>query len=417
MARKPRRSDDIEVDVLIIGGGFVGGSLAAALSPTPLRVCMVDRTDPATALDAAFDGRAFAISLSNQRLLQGIGLWPLLAETSAPILDIRVSDGPSLLFLHYDHVEVGDEPLGFMIENHHLRRAQHRRLADAKDLTILAPASVVELQRQPAGVHAVLADGRTVRARLAIGADGRGSETRASAGIGLTRWSYRQTGIVCTVRHALAHDHVAHERFLPSGPFAILPLAGDSPDAANRSSVVWTEREDLAPALMALDEAAFGAELQSRFGSFLGDIEVTGPRWSYPLGLQFAKETIARRLVLIGDAAHGMHPIAGQGLNMGLRDVAALAEVLVDAYRLGLDVGDEATLARYQRWRRFDNTVMLAATDVLNRLFSNNFGPLKLARDIGLAAVNAAPPVKRLFMRHAMGVVGELPKLLRGEPL
>ncbi len=408
---------DIDADVLIIGGGFVGATLALALAGTPLSVCLIDRADPETALDATFDGRAFAISQSNQNLLAGTGLWPLLAETSAPILDIRVSDGPSLMFLHYDHSAVGDAPMGYMVENHHLRLALYERLKGAANVTQLAPASVASLERDLSGVRAELADGRRVRARLAIGADGRGSGTRAAAGIGLTSWSYEQTGIVCTVRHALSHDYIAHERFLPAGPFAILPLMGETPGAADRSSIVWTERSELAPALMALDDDAFRDELMRRFGDFMGEVEVIGPRYAYPLSLQYARETIDTRLVLIGDAAHGMHPIAGQGLNMGLRDVAALAEVLADAARLGLDIGDGVQLERYERWRRFDNTMMLAATDALNRLFSNDIAPIRMARDAGLAAVDAIPPLKRLFMRHAMGVVGDLPRLLRGQPL
>jgi 2-octaprenyl-6-methoxyphenol hydroxylase len=415
VARDP--GSDITADVLIIGGGFVGATLALALASTPLSVCLIDRADPETALDATFDGRAFAISQSNQLLLAGTGLWPLLAGTSAPILDIRVSDGPSLMFLHYDHAAVGDAPMGYMVENHHLRVALYERLKAHPNLIQLAPASVAKLERDLSGVRAELADGRRVRARLAVGADGRGSQTRTDAGIGLTSWSYEQTGIVCTVRHELSHDFIAHERFLPAGPFAILPLMGETEGAADRSSIVWTESNQLAPALMALDDDAFGAELMRRFGDFMGGVEVIGPRYAYPLSLQYARETIDTRLVLIGDAAHGMHPIAGQGLNMGLRDVAALAEVLADAARLGLDVGDGVQLERYERWRRFDNTMMLAATDALNRLFSNDIAPVRLARDAGLAAVDAIPPLKRLFMRHAMGVVGDLPRLLRGQPL
>ncbi|MEK9725336.1 MAG: FAD-dependent monooxygenase, partial [Rhodospirillaceae bacterium] len=261
------------------------------------------------------------------------------------------------------------------------------------------------------------ASGATVRARLAVAADGRASATRVAAGIGVTSWTYDQTAIVCTVRHDRHHGGIAHERFLPAGPFAILPLAGDPPDAGNRSSLVWTERADLAPAMMALDEAGFTAEVARRFGDFLGGLEAAGPRYSFPLGLQFAERMIAPRLALAGDAAHAMHPIAGPGVYKGLRDVAALAEVLVDAHRLGLDLGAQTVLERYARWRRFDNTLMLAATDGLNRLFSNDALPLRLARDLGLAAVDRLPPVKRLFMRHAMGLVGELPRLLRGERL
>jgi 2-octaprenyl-6-methoxyphenol hydroxylase len=224
-------------------------------------------------------------------------------------------------------------------------------------------------------------------------------------------WRYPQTGIVCTVAHELGHQGVAHERFLPPGPFAILPLKH------NRSSLVWTERADLAPALLALDEAAFAAEMGRRFGDFLGATRVVGARWSYPLSLLHAERYVAPRLALVGDAAHCMHPIAGQGLNLGLRDVAALAEVLTDARRLGLDIGAASVLERYQRWRRFDSVALLAVTDSLNRLFSNDLAPLRLARDLGLAAVDRLPPLKRLFMRHAMGTVGKLPRLLEGEAL
>ncbi|MBY0431845.1 MAG: FAD-dependent monooxygenase, partial [Rhodospirillales bacterium] len=260
-------------------------------------------------------------------------------------------------------------------------------------------------------VTARLEDGRLVRARLAVAADGRGSPTRQGAGIGLTRWDYHQTGIVCTVAHEKPHRFIAQEHFLPAGPFAILPLTG------NRSSIVWTEKSHLAPAILRQDDASFLAELKSRFGGFLGRIEVVGPRFGYPLSLQFADRYTDCRLVLIGDAAHGMHPIAGQGMNMGVRDVAALAEVLVDARRLGLDPGAPVVLSRYQRWRRFDNMLMLGLTDVLNRLFSNDLGAVALARDFGLAAVNRMPPLKKVLMRHAMGMVGELPRLMRGETL
>jgi 2-octaprenyl-6-methoxyphenol hydroxylase len=262
-----------------------------------------------------------------------------------------------------------------------------------------------------------LSDGRKVKARLAIAADGRNSRTREGAGIRVTHWSYEQAAIVCSVAHERSHDFTAHEHFLPAGPFAILPLMGDLDRPGHCSSIVWTERADLAPAIMALDEKNFIAELQRRFGEFLGPLEVIGPKWCYPLSLQFTERTIDKRLALIGDAAHAMHPIAGQGLNMGLRDVAALAEVVLDAKRLGLDIGDGTMLERYQRWRRFDNTLMLAMTDGLNRLFSNDIRPLRLVRDIGLAAVNALPPLKKVFMRQAMGLVGDLPRLMRNQPL
>ena len=409
--------EEIETDVLIVGGGLVGSCLAAALATTPLRVCVIDFADPQEALSKRFDGRASAVSLSNQRLLEGVGLWEMLKDSSAPILDIRVSDGSSLLFLHYDHRAVGEEPMGFMVENYYFKRALYTHLENKAGVATYSPVFVTQLKRDSAGVKAVLSDGRKVRARLVVGADGRNSEMRKSCGIGLTSWKYNQTAIICTVQHARSHNYTAQERFLPSGPFAILPLHGEPKEAANRSSIVWTEREAVVPSLMALEDKDFVVELACRFGTFLGDIKVISPLYTHPLNLQFAERSTDHRLVLIGDASHSMHPIAGQGLNMGLRDAAALAEVLVDAYRLGLDIGDDVVLKRYSKWRRFDNTMMIAATDVLNRLFSNNIVPLRLARDAGLGIVDSIQPLKRQFMRHAMGLVGDLPKLLRGAPL
>ena len=410
-------ADMIEAEVLIIGGGLVGTTLAIAFGQAGLDVCVVDMADPVTNLDAGFDGRASAIALATQRLLTGLGLWTALESEAASIINIRVSEGDSLFFLHYDHQDIGDEPFGYMVENRNLRKALFNRLQELETVRVLAPASIVTLDRNNHGVHATLADGRAVRARLTVAADGRGSQTRNSAGIKVTKWSYEQFGIVCTVAHEKCHDFVANEHFLPAGPFAILPLKGNSDRPGHCSSIVWTERADLAPAIMKLDDAAFLAELERRFGDFLGAIEVVGPKWCYPLSLQYSQKTISNRLALVGDAAHAMHPIAGQGLNMGLRDVAALAEVVLDARRLGMDIGDGVVLERYQRWRRFDNTLMLAMTDGLNRLFSNNIRPLRLVRDLGLAAVNHLTPLKKFFMRNAMGLVGELPRLMRNQPL
>ena len=266
-------------------------------------------------------------------------------------------------------------------------------------------------------VSATLNDGSKISAALVIGCEGRISPTRESAGIKLTKWSYEQTAIVCTVEHERPHNFCAQEHFLPSGPFAILPLPGTDKKPGCRSSIVWTERADLAPIMMDLDDDDFLEELQIRFGDFLGELKIIGPRFAYPLTLQFAESYTAPRLALAADAAHGMHPIAGQGLNMGLRDVAVLAEVLSDAKKAGLDIGGAETLEKYERWRRFDNTLMLAVTDALTYLFSNDIKPIKLARDIGLAAINQVAPLKKLFMRHAMGTVGDLPKLMRGEDL
>lgn len=402
---------DISADILIIGGGLVGGTMACALAQHGIHVAVVDSEDPATALAAEFDGRSSAIALGPKRVLDAAGLWVHIAPDAGPIEQIRVSDGPSPLFLHYDHQDVGDEPFGWIVENRTTRKALFKRFAELSDLTVLAPARVRNIDRDANRAVATLADGRTITAQLVIAADGRGSATRQAAGIGLTKWSYHQTAIVCTIAHEKPHNNVAQEHFLPAGPFAILPMTG------NRSSLVWTEKEHLVPAIMAQDDAGFMAELRHRFGTFLGEIRVEGPRFAYPLSLQFADSYVAQRLALIGDAAHGMHPVAGQGMNYGIRDVAALAEILVDAHRLGMDLGSAAVLERYQRQRRFDNLLMLGLTDAITRLFSNDVGPVKLARDIGLAVVNKLPPLKKLFMRHAMGTIGPTPKLMRGEAL
>ena len=292
-----------------------------------------------------------------------------------------------------------------------LRRALYERARALPSLQLLAPRRVAALEASATGAVAVLDDGERLRARLVAAADGKELPLRRAAGIRATEWRYRQTGIVTTVAHARPHAGIAVEHFLPSGPFAILPMTG------NRSSIVWTEHADLAPRLLALPEVEFAAELRARFGDFLGAIEPIGPRWAYPLALLQAERYVAPRLALVGEAAHVIHPIAGQGLNIAIRDVAALAELIVDQRRLGLDIGDDTVLERYQRWRRADAVLLAAVTDGLNRLFSNTIPPLRLARDLGLAMVNRLPPLKRLLMRHAMGTLSDRPRLAKGQPL
>ena len=401
----------IESDVVIVGGGLVGLTLGVALAGAGIETVVVDGAAPETMRDAAFDGRVSSIALGSKRVLDGIGLWPALAGDAEPILEIRVSDGDAPLFLHYDHKAVGAGPLGFIVENRAIRAALATRAAALPALRHLAPASVEALEPAAGATLARLADGRCVRARLAVAADGANSRLRAAAGIETVRWSYEQTGIVCTVAHERPHRGIAHERFLPAGPFAILPMTG------NRSSLVWTERADRAPALLEAPAPLFGRELEARFGDFLGGLEPTGPRWSYPLALTHAKRYVAPRLALAGDAAHAIHPLAGQGFNLGIRDAAVLAELVVDRARLGLDIGADDVLTHYQRRRRFDSVALIGVTDGLNRLFSNDNQRLRLLRDAGLAAVNEMPPLKRFFMRHAMGLAGDLPRLVRGDPL
>jgi 2-octaprenyl-6-methoxyphenol hydroxylase len=399
------------VELIIVGGGLSGLTLAIACAAAGIEVAVVDREDPATMLAEPFDGRTTAVAEGSKRVLDGIGVWPLAAQEAEPILEIRVADGTSPLFLHYDHRDLGTTPLGYIVENRVLRRALIERARALPALAHLAPLAVERVERGAGSALVHLADGGVLRGELVAACDGRRSPLREAAGIRAVAWDYPQTGIVCTVRHALPHRGVAVEHFLPAGPFAILPMTGQ------RSSIVWTERADLAPGLMALDAPHFHAELARRFGDFLGEVEVVGPRWSYPLSLLHAERYVAPRLALVADAAHVIHPIAGQGLNLGIRDIAVLAELIVDARRLGLDIGSTEVLERYQRWRRFDNVALAAVTDGLNRLFSNAVPPVKLARDLGLALVDRLPPLKRVLMRHAMGLVGDLPRLARGEPL
>ena len=410
MATRPP-ANDLRFDIVVIGGGMVGAAFAIAAATAGLTVAVCDRDAPKRQTRARFDGRCSAIALGGQRLLAALDVWPLLAADAAPVLDIRVSEGESPLFVHYDHRDIGTEPLGHNVENRLIRRALFDRLGEVSGVSLFAPAVAAEIDSTPAGVAIRLEDGHVLRAALAVAADGRESRMRDRAGIRVRRWRYRQTAIVCTVKHEFAHRGVAQERFGPSGPFAILPMTG------NRSSIIWTERPELAEAILDLDAKGFHAELAHRFGDDLGAVELVGRRWSYPLSLVHAERYTGDRLVLIGDAAHAIHPIAGQGLNLGLRDVAALAEVVVDAHRLGLDIGVPAVLARYARWRRFDALALVGATDGLNRLFSNEFAVLKIVRNLGLGAVNRLPPVKRRFMRHAAGIAGDLPRLMRGAAL
>jgi len=365
-------------------------------------------------LNEAFDGRVSALSYAAVRMLKKLDIWPFLEAEAQPIFDILVTDAalnrtPSPFSLHFDHREIG-EPMGAIAENRHIRRALFAAIEHASSIRLIAPAGVDAVQVSNAYVEAQLSNGQRLRASLAVAADGRESPLREQMGIRTISWTYPQTGIVATVRHEQPHNGVAYEHFLPSGPFAILPMT------SNRSSLVWTEMEDLAPTLLRLPADKFSAEVERRFGNHLGDIEVIGARWSYPLRFHLARGYIAPRLALAGDSAHGIHPIAGQGLNLGLKDAAALAECVLESVRLGLDPGDANGLRRYERWRRFDSFALAAATDGLNRLFSNDIAPLRAVRDLGLGIVDAIGPLRRFFMRNAGGDLGTLPRLMRGEP-
>jgi 2-octaprenyl-6-methoxyphenol hydroxylase len=412
--------DAQKVDVLIGGAGFAGLALAIALRQSLAPSFSVAVADPALA-GAAKDGRASAIVAAARRLFETIGVWQDVE--AQPILDMvvtdsRLTDAVRPVFLSFDgDVEPG-EPFAHMVENGPLLAAL---AAKAKDEGVtLAPAAVTDLEfatdRATNRTNVRLSNGNALAARLVVAADGARSAIRERAGIASHGWSYGQSAIVTTVAHERDHHGRAEEHFLPAGPFAILPLTRDAA-GGHRSSIVWTEESQAAARIVALPEAEFHAELERRFGLHLGEIAAVGPRRVLPLGLSVARAFVAARLALVGDAAHVIHPIAGQGLNMGLKDVAALAEVIVDAVRLGLDPGALAVLERYQRWRRFDTMAMGIATDGLNRLFSNQSDALRLLRDVGLGLVDRLPALKHLFIREAAGLVGEVPKLLRGEAL
>jgi 2-octaprenyl-6-methoxyphenol hydroxylase len=407
-------TDTIKTEVAIAGGGLVGMTLGIALAQSGVAVIVIDQLPPATVLEPAYDGRASAIAFVSRRMFSALGLDPELNGVVQPISQIMVSDGDLIngaapFFLHFDHSEVGEAPLGEMIENRHTRFALHNAAARTPGLTVIAPAKVASVETTPRTALLTLSTGQRIESALVVAADGRDSPLRVQMGIRNAAWSYDQTAIVATIAHEHPHEGVAHELFLPAGPFAILPLTG------NRSSIVWTERRAAAPAFMRLGDADFLAEVSKRFGDHWGQLALEGPRFSYPLSLQLAADYVAQRFVLAGDAAHGVHPIAGQGLNLGLRDVAALAETIVDAVRLGQDIGSAPVLERYRRWRAFDNTALAGVMDGLNRLFSNDLKPIRALRTLGLGLVNEIGPLRRLFMRQAGGDMGDLPRLLRGE--
>ena len=402
-------------DLVVVGAGLVGLTAAIGAARSGLKVAVIDRAAQDTYTDEGFDGRASALAFATVRMLDALGIWPHLEKYAQPILEIRVSDGPigkpSPLFLHYDHADIGDGPLGQMVENRHTRLGLLSALNDITGIDMFAPAKIANIARGSHQVHVDLKDGRSLCAHLLVAADGKASTTREGAGISTTTLNYKQHGIVTSIAFEESHAGIAHERFLPSGPFAILPLTG------KRASLVWTEKSHLVPTIMTLPDRAFRAEIQRRVGPFLDKVELAGGRWAYPLSLSFADRYTDNRLLLIGDAAHAIHPIAGQGLNMGLRDVAALLDVVTEHARLGLDIGGTETLTQYARWRQTDNATLMAVTDSLNRLFSNDIAPIATARRLGIAAVHRMPALKSFFMQHARGTVGTLPKLLKGEQL
>ena len=404
-----------DFDIVIAGGGLNGPALALALADAGLKVAVVDARPADARAGEAFDGRAYALALASQRLLAALGLWRDLAPNAQEIRKVAASqgtpgEGPGPFGLHFDGAEIEEGRLGYMLEDRFLYRALLAAMAGR--VTHLSGVSVTDQQVEGMGIRASLSDGRSFSAQLLVGADGRQSGVARRAGIRRSGRDYGQIALVAAVDHDLPHQGTAHQFFMPGGPLAILPLPG------NRSSIVWSEPEASARAIMALPDAEFLAVLRPRFGDFLGEIRLAGPRFSYPLNLTLARRYVAPRVALVGDAAHGVHPVAGQGLNLGLRDVAALAEVLVTARRRGEDIGTELVLARYQDWRRPDATTLALGMDGVNALFSNGNPLLRAARELGMGAVNAIPALRRGFMRQAAGLsLQPMPRLLTGRAL
>ena len=410
-------------DVIIAGAGMAGATLALSLAKGGLRPLLIDPQPFETQLEATFDGRSSAIAYSSFRAWDAIGVGEAMRPHAQRIEQILVTDGhspgaaspgPGPFFLRFDAAEIADrvqgEPLGYLIENRRTRQALSAAV-EAAGIPVLAPARVETVEVEPGAARVILVGGETITAPLVVGAEGRGSVVRRAAGIGVVGWPYKQSGVVATVKLERPHNGVAHEYFLPSGPFAILPLT------ENRASLVWTEQTRAAEALRTASPEAFLSLLRRRFGPFLGTVEVVGPTFVYPLSLQMAEKLVAPRIALLGDAAHGIHPIAGQGLNLGLKGSAALAQVLVDATRLGEDIGATAVLERYAAWRRFDNVAVALAGDLFTRLYSNDDPLVRLARGVGMSVVNRIAPARRFFMQEAGGAVGTLPRLFRGEAL
>ncbi|MGH6659780.1 MAG: FAD-dependent monooxygenase [Sphingomicrobium sp.] len=400
-------------DVIVFGGGMVGLALASALDSSGLRAIVVDPADPAPRSTTAFDGRTSAVSSSSMRMLEAIGVTALLATPGCPIRRIAVADGLEPGGLHFDADD--DEPLGWMHENRHLRAALQVRAEAGERIALHWQSRVTSVDRGDHEVTVILADGTQMKAPLLVAADGRNSPTREQAGIRIAHWQYDHHAIVSVLRHERPHDHVAYEIFYPAGPFALLPMTDD--ERGHRSAIVWSVPVDDAAGWMALGDADFAAEAKAAMGGFLGDVALLTPRSSYPLGFHHSATITARRLALAGDAAHAIHPIAGQGLNLGFRDAAALTQVLVEGARLGLDIGGRQLLDRYQRWRALDSLSVAVATDSLTRIYGIPGKAASAIRRLGMGLIGRIAPLRDQLKSEARGTSGDLPLLLRGLPI
>ena len=413
---------EFDSDILIIGGGLTGSLAAIALSDIGLTSTVVDIEAPKDMLAEPFDGRTTALAYAGGRMMQKLGLWDGMLEGASPINDILVTDGVpkgrftdghvASGFLHFDSRELGsgDEatPLGWIIENRLMRHVFFDAMEKDEKINLIAPARCKRMIAHAGHAEVELTDGRRLTGQLVIAADGRPSPLREQAKIKSTSWKYSQSGIVCTIKHEKDHLGIAQEIFLPSGPFAVLPLNN------NRASLVWTEKQDRVGAYMAMDRASLLEEIKKRVGPYLGEMEIEGPVWSYPLSFHIATKFYGERMVLMGDAAHGVHPIAGQGYNLGVKDIAVLRDVMLETIQSGLDIGHGTQLEKYDRWRRFDATSLGFGMDALNKLMSTDNSLLRKVRSTGMAVVNKIDPLRKSFMKQAGGDLGDLPVLMRG---
>ena len=402
---------NFDTDIAIVGGGLNGPILALALAQAGISTTVIDALTTKVRKNPSFDGRSYAVALTSQRLLNNIGLWGDIKDNAQRMLEIKVSDGragegPSPFFMHFDHAEIEDGPMGHMVQDRYLRRTLLDAITSNPNITHLSDQTVVSQDAANGGITVTLASGKAITARALIGCDGRGSGTAQRAGRKRIGWGYGQTALVCAIEHEKPHGGIAHQFFMPAGPLAILPLTG------NRSSIVWSETEANATAFNALSDEEYLTMLRPRFGDFLGEISLAGARYSYPLALSITDRLVADRVALVGDAAHGLHPIAGQGLNAGMRDIAALVQIISEAQKRGEDYGSLAVLKRYEEWRRFDNTALALTTDTFNKLFSNDNPLLRLGRDLGMGLINAVPSLRRGIIREAAGLSGDLPDLM-----
>ena len=405
----------MDYEVIIAGGGLNGLTLALALDQVGICTAVIDRQTTASMKLSSFDGRSYALSAASKKMLSVLDVWPSLARNAEPMLEIKVTDGragaaPSPFMMEFRQEDMPEGPMGYVVEDRHLRLA----LFDAikrSSVTHLPSENIISHDIEFAQVSVTLGDKSCLQAPLLVGADGRASQIAKDAGITRAGWAYEQSSLVCAIQHEKPHNNIAHQYFMSAGPLAILPLSG------NRSGIVWTEKTETAQAINALDDAAYLEILQPRFGNFLGKISLAGNRYTYPLSLSTTYSMISQRLALVGDAAHAVHPIAGQGLNAGFKDVAALAEVLCNARRRGQDLGVQTALEEYQRWRRFDNAILSLATNGFNRLFSNDNPISRGLRDLGMGLINNSHSIRRAFVANAAGTAGEVPKLMQGSRL